>query len=134
MSERQPGPYDSIARRWLALVERRQQHCIELCDSGRWRHYYSSEAEFIGAMQELLRLREQWAALAGPPALADTAPSNNRDVVADGRISSTDGTGSRLEQSQHVVQQQPPARPAPLVRLTRTRGFLEALPSAPWPS
>ena len=46
MSERQQNPYDSVARRWLALVERRQAHFIELCDTGRWRHYYS-EAEFI---------------------------------------------------------------------------------------
>ena len=36
MSERQQSPYDNIARRWLVLVERRQQNFIELCNSGRW--------------------------------------------------------------------------------------------------
>jgi hypothetical protein len=36
MSERQESPYDSTARRWLALVERRQQNFIELWNTGRW--------------------------------------------------------------------------------------------------
>ncbi len=66
MSERQTGPYDSIARRWLALVERRQQHLIELCDSGRWRHYYT-QTEFLAEMRKVLQLRDQWAAIAGLP-------------------------------------------------------------------
>lgn len=66
MSERQAGPYDSIARRWLALVERRQEHFLELCDTGRWRHYYT-QAEFLAEMKKVLRVREQWAALAGVP-------------------------------------------------------------------
>jgi uncharacterized repeat protein (TIGR03809 family) len=64
MSERQQGPYDSIARRWLALVERRQAHFIELCDTGRWRHYYS-HAEFLDEMTKVLRVRDQWATIAG---------------------------------------------------------------------
>jgi hypothetical protein len=46
MSERQQSPYDSIARSWLALVERRQQNFIELCNTGRWRHYYT-HAQFL---------------------------------------------------------------------------------------
>jgi uncharacterized repeat protein (TIGR03809 family) len=64
MSERQDSPYDSIARRWLALVERRQEHFIELCDTGRWRHYYT-QAEFLDEMRKVLRVREQWASIAG---------------------------------------------------------------------
>ena len=64
MSERQDSPYDSIARRWLALVERRQGHFIELCDTGRWRHYYT-QAEFLDEMRKVLRVREQWASIAG---------------------------------------------------------------------
>jgi hypothetical protein len=40
MSARQQGPYDSIARKWLALAERRRAHLIELRDSGRWQRYY----------------------------------------------------------------------------------------------
>ena len=64
MSERQQGPYDSIARKWLALAERRQAHFIELSDSGRWRHYFTQhglEAE----MRKAALLRDQWARIAG---------------------------------------------------------------------
>jgi uncharacterized repeat protein (TIGR03809 family) len=65
MSERQPGPYDSIARRWLALAERRQAHIAELIDSGRWRHYYYSETELNDEINKAATVREQWARLAG---------------------------------------------------------------------
>ena len=41
MSARQQGPYDTIARKWLALAERRRAHLIELRDSGRWQRYYT---------------------------------------------------------------------------------------------
>jgi uncharacterized repeat protein (TIGR03809 family) len=71
MSERQQSPYDSIARRWLALVERRQEHFLDLCDSGRWRHYYT-HAEFLDEIRKVLRVRDQWAAIAGLP-LSDEA-------------------------------------------------------------
>lgn len=76
MSGRVEGPYDSIARKWLALVERRQQHFLELCDTGRWRHYYT-EAEFLDEMRKVLRVRHQWATIAGlrqsddPPVVTD---------------------------------------------------------------
>jgi hypothetical protein len=66
MSERQQSPYDSTARKWLALVERRQQSFIELCDTGRWRHYYT-HAQFLDEMGKVLHLRNQWARLAGLP-------------------------------------------------------------------
>ena len=64
MSEPQHGRYDGIARRWLALIERRQENFLDLCDTGRWRHYYT-EAQFLDEMRKVLRIREQWAALAG---------------------------------------------------------------------
>jgi hypothetical protein len=67
MSERQQSPYDSIAGRWLALIERRQQNFIELSNTGRWRHYYT-QAQFIDEMRKVLHLRDQWARLAGLPA------------------------------------------------------------------
>src|SRR5277367_6260708 len=73
MSERGQGPYDTIARRWLALIERRQENFIELCDTGRWRHYYS-KAEFLEEMRKVLGLRDQWAALAGLPPQSDDPP------------------------------------------------------------
>jgi hypothetical protein len=68
MSEGQQGPYDNVARRWLALVERRQENFIELCDTGRWRHYYTHD-EFLIEMRKVLRLRDQWATIAGLPAI-----------------------------------------------------------------
>jgi hypothetical protein len=55
-----------IARSWLALVERRQQNFIELCNTGRWRHYYT-HAQFLDEMRKVLHLRNQWAQLAGLP-------------------------------------------------------------------
>ncbi len=71
MSEPQDRRYDSIARRWLALVERRQEHFIELADTGRWRHYYT-QTGFIDEMRKVLHVRDQWAAIAGlPPAEPD---------------------------------------------------------------
>ena len=66
MSERQQSPYDSTAGRWLALVERRQRNFIELCNSGRWRRYYT-HAQFLDEMRKVLHLRNQWAQLAGVP-------------------------------------------------------------------
>ena len=66
MSERQQSPYDSIARRWLTLVERRRRNFIELCNSGRWRHYYT-HAQLLDEMRKVLHLRNQWAWLAGLP-------------------------------------------------------------------
>jgi hypothetical protein len=71
MSERQQSPYDSISRSWLALVERRQQNFIELCDTGRWRHYYT-RAQLLDEMRKVLRLRNQWAQLAGLPVSEQT--------------------------------------------------------------
>jgi uncharacterized repeat protein (TIGR03809 family) len=66
MSERQESPYDSTARRWLALVERRQENIIELCTTGRWRRYYT-HAQFLEEMRKVLDLRNRWARLAGLP-------------------------------------------------------------------
>ena len=66
MSERQESPYDSTARRWLALVERRQQNFIELWNTGRWQHYYT-HAQFLDEMRKMLDLRNRWASLADLP-------------------------------------------------------------------
>ena len=75
MSEPQSGRYDTIARRWLALIERRQEHFLDLCDSGRWRHYFT-EVEFLDEMRKVLQVRDQWAAIAG-------VPLNNEDLPQD---------------------------------------------------
>jgi len=64
MSERQPGPYDGVARKWHALAERRRAHIIELRDSGRWKHYYTWE-ELLDALREAIDTRNAWAQIAG---------------------------------------------------------------------
>jgi hypothetical protein len=64
MSERQPLPYDSVASRWLALAERRRAHIVELSDTGRWRHYFTS-AELETELSKAEMLRDQWARIAG---------------------------------------------------------------------
>src|SRR5262249_54572514 len=84
MSEGQAGPYDGVARRWLALVERRQQNFVEICNTGRWRHYYT-RAEFLEEMRKVLRLPDQWASLAGLPVSDDVLSEDmlNDDLFAD---------------------------------------------------
>jgi uncharacterized repeat protein (TIGR03809 family) len=82
MSGPQQGLYDSIARRWLALVERRQEHFLELCETGRWRHYYT-HAEFLDEMRKVLRVRDQWAAIAGLPR-SDEEDLVRREVILRG--------------------------------------------------
>ena len=57
------GPYTSVARKWLALAERRQAHFVELCDSGRWKHYFTKTA-LDQEMRRASALRDQWAKLA----------------------------------------------------------------------
>lgn len=64
MSARHLGPYDSVAYKWLALVTSRQQHLIKLADSGRWKNYYTHD-ELESELHKTLRLRDQWASIAG---------------------------------------------------------------------
>ena len=76
MSEPQSGGYDSIARRWLALIVRRQENLLDLCDTGRWRHYYT-EGEFLDEMRKVLRVRDQWAAIAGVALNGEDLPEDD---------------------------------------------------------
>jgi hypothetical protein len=64
MSERQTGPYDGVAGKWLALAERRYAHFIELSDSGRWQHYFT-RAQLDLELRRAALLRDQWARIAG---------------------------------------------------------------------
>jgi hypothetical protein len=69
MSARQAGPYDSIARKWLALAERRRAHLIELRACGRWQDFhYSNEAELEAQLREIDLACERFASVAGPEA------------------------------------------------------------------
>jgi hypothetical protein len=64
MSAWQPGPYASVARKWLALAERRRAYVVELRESGRWKHYYTPD-QLLEAMREAAHSRDVWATLAG---------------------------------------------------------------------
>ena len=86
MSERQSGPYDSIAGKWLALVERRRTFLRELGDSGRWKFYYPHQELLAAALREMDRVRDDWARLAG------LVPSTREEVRWHGPVART---GSR---------------------------------------
>jgi hypothetical protein len=86
MSERYGSPYDGIAHKWLALIERRQQNIIELCYTGRWRHYYT-QAQFLDEMGKVLDLRKRWALLAGLPAIEQ---SDGRETLKKTKADSGD--------------------------------------------
>ncbi len=64
MPARYPCPLDNVARKWVALAERRRAHIVELYDTGRWRHYYT-QAELVEALREAIRVRDEWARIAG---------------------------------------------------------------------
>jgi len=63
MSARQPGPYDSVARKWLALAERRKASFVLLLETGRWRHYYTS-AQLETETRKAEELCARWASIA----------------------------------------------------------------------
>jgi len=63
MSARQPGPYAAVARKWLALAERRRAHLIELRESGRWKHYYK-ETELDRHLLEIDVVCDRFAGIA----------------------------------------------------------------------
>jgi hypothetical protein len=73
MSEPRPGPLDEVARKWLALTERRLAWFVNVSESRRWQHYYT-RAELLAQMREAERIRDEWAKLVLEPA-QDTALS-----------------------------------------------------------
>lgn len=79
MSAREQNPYDNIARKWLALAERRKAYLIELHNSGRWKHYFT-QANMRDEMLKVEQLCEQWAEVAGlaPQTNAELAPQTNK--------------------------------------------------------
>jgi hypothetical protein len=82
MSERQPLPYDSVARKWLALAERRHAHILELSDTGRWRHYFTL-AELAIELNKAEALRDEWARIAGVEAGFEDVPLGFEEARAD---------------------------------------------------
>ena len=81
MSEQQQGPYDSLARKWLAVAERRHAHLIELRSSGRWKHYFT-ESELDAQLREVNLARDRFAKVAGNgPATSGARAADSGDVV-----------------------------------------------------
>jgi hypothetical protein len=78
MLSRQHDPYHSVARKWVALAERRQAHFIEMSSSGRWRHYFSAE-QFERELERAAVLRDQWARIAGMPLRASDPSKSGTD-------------------------------------------------------
>ncbi|MGH6671975.1 MAG: hypothetical protein ACRECV_08380 [Xanthobacteraceae bacterium] len=52
MSVWQESPYDSVARKWLDLAERRRGHLLDVLESGRW-HDYVLDATLEDQLYEL---------------------------------------------------------------------------------
>jgi hypothetical protein len=102
MSEWQPGRYDDMARKWLALAERRRAHLIELRSSGRWKHYIA-ESELDAQLLELDLARGRFAKILGlkipglelPNAAPETAAEPAEAVVVS------------LESTEAVARSQP---------------------------
>jgi len=81
MSARQQGRYDDLARKWLALAERRHAHLIELRSSGRWKHYFS-DSELDAQLYEVDLARGRFAKILGlEPPIAAPAPAPTETVV-----------------------------------------------------
>jgi hypothetical protein len=72
MSQPRPGPLDEVARKWLALMERRLAWFVGVSETRRWQHYYT-RAELLARLRDAERIRDQWAKLVLEPA-KDIAP------------------------------------------------------------
>jgi hypothetical protein len=72
MSQPRPGPLDEVARKWLALMERRLAWFVGVSETRRWQHYYT-RAELLARLREAERIRDQSAKLVLEPA-KDIAP------------------------------------------------------------
>jgi hypothetical protein len=57
--------FDGIARRWLALADRRLLYFSQLYRSGRWTRYYASPEQFAAQMHKAIKAAQMWARLAG---------------------------------------------------------------------
>jgi hypothetical protein len=58
---------EDIARRWIALAQRRRDHLEELHQSGRWRKYYT-EQSLLALKRETEKTIRGWAVLIEPDA------------------------------------------------------------------
>jgi hypothetical protein len=57
-----PPPFDTVARKWLDLAQRRVDYYVTLYRSGRWKHYYTEEAMAL-RMLDAIKAARTWAEL-----------------------------------------------------------------------
>ena len=70
-----PPPFDTIARKWCDLAQRRLDYYTELYRSGRWRHYYTEETLAL-RMLDVIKAVKLWAELS--PARPDDDEQNKK--------------------------------------------------------
>jgi uncharacterized repeat protein (TIGR03809 family) len=88
MSKAPTRALDEVSHKWRRLAERRQDHLLQLFNSGRWKLYYTEE-KFLHLMREAAKLTERWASIAPPS--ADRYAIMPDAEAADGR------TGARRD-------------------------------------
>lgn len=85
-------PTAAVADRFLRLAERCRANFVELCETGRWTHYYS-EAELHAFGRDLDRLQALWADIAERGCIG--LPNLERALAASRSASSQDDHISR---------------------------------------
>jgi hypothetical protein len=62
---------ERVTRRWLDLAERRLVYHEELYRSGRWRHYFPTEAHFARRMLDVIKATKALQRLVRAPAAGE---------------------------------------------------------------
>jgi hypothetical protein len=62
---------EKVTRRWLDLAERRLAYHEELYRSGRWRHYFPTEAHFARRMLDVIKVTKAFQRLLREPAVEE---------------------------------------------------------------
>jgi hypothetical protein len=75
---------EKAAHKWRGLAERRRAYFVELYSSGRWKHYYASEEDFLLRMHNVMNDVDRWAEVARPTAKMST-DLNDRGSKAERR-------------------------------------------------
>jgi hypothetical protein len=58
---------ERVTRRWLELAERRLASYEELYRSGRWQHYFPTEAHFVRRMLDVIKVVNAFQRLVREP-------------------------------------------------------------------
>ena len=72
---------EAVARKWLALANRRLLYLSELYQSGHWTRYCASREQFAEQMHQAIKVARIWARLAGVRGLADKGKDDLRPAA-----------------------------------------------------